>query len=175
MQIAALRDLDAPRYRSLMLEAYALAPDAFTSTLAERTAEPMDWWLNRLAPASGLGQAFGAFDGPSLVGAVGLEYSAKPKIRHSALLIGMYVQPAARGLGVGRALVQAAIEAALARGGILTLQLTVTEGNTPAIRLYESLGFRAWGTEPLAMRTPAGLRGKVYMWRPMAEGPGDGA
>jgi RimJ/RimL family protein N-acetyltransferase len=39
----------------------------------------------------------------------------------------------------------------------------VTEGNEPAIRLYQSLGFRAWGTEPQAIRTPGGFRGKVHM------------
>ena len=35
--------------------------------------------------------AFGDFEGSSLVGTVALEFSAKPKTKHKALVIGMYV------------------------------------------------------------------------------------
>lgn len=34
-------------YRALMLEAYELAADAFTTTAAERRAEPPSWWAER--------------------------------------------------------------------------------------------------------------------------------
>ena len=53
----------------------------------------------------------------------------------------------------------------LASGGdIRAVQLEVTEGNVPAIALYESLGFTAYGVEPLAVLTPGGFRSKVHMW-----------
>jgi ribosomal protein S18 acetylase RimI-like enzyme len=122
--------------------------------------------VHRIAPASGLGQSFGAFRDGALVGTVALEYSAKPKTAHSTLVIGMYVQPAARRLGLARQLLAAAIDAAAARPGpppIRQLRLTVTEGNTSAIRLYESAGFATWGMEPEAILTPGGYRGKVCM------------
>lgn len=167
LRIVPLTLADAPAYRRLMLEAYEQAEDAFTSTRAEREAEPLAWWEKRIAPAGGLGQAFGAWAGDALVGSVALEYSAKPKTRHSALLIGMYVRPALQRRGVGRRLVQAAIAAAQARGGISALQLTVTEGNAPAIALYASLGFHTWGVEPQALRTAGGMRQRAYMWRPI--------
>jgi ribosomal protein S18 acetylase RimI-like enzyme len=153
----------APAYRELMLEAYTLAADAFTSTAEERAAEPLAWWEKRIASAAGLSESFGAFTEGRLVGTVALEYTTKPKTHHSALVLGMYVRPQARGQGAGRALMQAAVAAARARAGIEVLRLTVTEGNEPAIRLYQSLGFRAWGTEPQAIRTPGGFRGKVHM------------
>lgn len=163
MNIASLTAFDAPQYRALMLEAYDRAADAFTSTADERAAEPLSWWIERMAAPSGLSQSFGAFDGRRLVGTVALEYSAKPKTRHSALVIGMYVQPDSRRRGAGVRLMHAAIAAARARPGILTLRLTVTEGNEPALRLYESVGFLAWGVEPMAIHTPSGYRGKVHM------------
>ena len=163
MRIARLAISDADEYRELMLEAYEQAADAFTSTAEERAREPMSWWEKRIANADGLGESFGAFDGAVLVGTVALEYSAKPKTRHSALVIGMYVRPAHRGAGAARSLMQAAIAAGVARPEVQALRLTVTAGNEPAIHLYKSVGFIAWGTEPRAIRTPAGFKDKVYM------------
>jgi len=87
------------------------------------------------------GVAFGAFAGIELVGAVALEFSAKPKTRHKALVIGMYVLPDWRGNGAGRALLRAAIDRCKSRGDILVMQLTVTDGNEPAVALYRSAGF----------------------------------
>lgn len=163
MHIARLTATDALQYRDLMLEAYEKAADAFTSTPEERSREPLSWWEKRIASPDGLSESFGAFAERSLAGTVAIEYSVKPKTRHSALLIGMYVRPADRGSGVARALVNAAIAAAEARPEVQGLRLTVTEGNEPAIRLYKSVGFIAWGTEPQAIRTPTGFKGKVHM------------
>lgn len=163
MRINALTASDAPQYRELMLEAYVQAADAFTSTAQERAEEPMSWWAQRIASASGLSESFGAFEAEHLVGSVALEYAAKPKTRHSALVIGMYVKPQARRRGAGARLMQAAIAAARARPGVHVLRLTVTQGNEAAIRLYESIGFSAWGVEPMAILTPSGYKAKVHM------------
>jgi ribosomal protein S18 acetylase RimI-like enzyme len=163
MQIATLEATDAARYRELMLEAYTQAADAFTSTAEERRAEPLSWWIHRIAAPSGLSQSFGAFQGRQLVGTVALEYSTKPKTCHAALVLGMYVRPQARRLGAGSRLMQAAIAAARAREGIQVLRLTVTQGNEPAVRLYESAGFSTWGVEPLAIHTPSGYKGELHM------------
>lgn len=173
MKVVTLTPADAPRYRAVMLHAYEHAADAFTSTPEERAAEPDAWWLRRIADPAGLTVAFGAFDGEALAGVVALEFSAKPKTRHKALVVGMYVMPAWRGQGISKALMLAAMAHAAARGGITLVQLEVTEGNAPASALYRSLGFQAFGTEPLAVLTPGGYRAKVHMWRAVdhAAGP----
>ena len=163
MQITRLSASDALQYRDLMLEAYEQAADAFTTTAEERSREPMSWWERRIASPDGLSVSFGVFAGKSLVGTVAVEYSAKPKTKHSALLIGMYLRPANRRSGAASALIKAAVEAARARPEIQGIRLTVTEGNEPAIRLYKSAGFIAWGTEPQAILTPTGFKGKVHM------------
>ena len=163
MRITALSASDAPQYRELMLEAYVQAADAFTSTAEERTREPLSWWANRITSASGLSQSFGAFQAERLVGTVALEYSAKPKTQHSGLVMGMYVKPVARRLGAGAMLMQAAIAAARARPGLRMLRLTVTQGNEAAVRLYQSVGFSAWGAEPMAILTPSGYKAKIHM------------
>jgi len=164
MRVARLVASDAPRYRALMLHAYAAAADAFTSTPEERAAEPESWWVKRIADPECLSVAFGAFIGDELAGTATIEFAAKPKIRHKAHLIGMFVSEALRGQGAGRALVQAALATAAARPGVLVVTLTVTEGNRAAIALYESCGFRAFGTEPMAIATSDGFKSKVHMW-----------
>jgi GNAT superfamily N-acetyltransferase len=164
MHVAPLQASDAAQYRKLMLEAYELAADAFTSTAEERKAEPEAFWVKRIADPSGMGAAFGAFKDRELVGTVALEFSAKPKTKHKALVIGMYVSPTARGTGAGRALLKTVVEYASARPGILLLTLTVTEGNGPAANLYCTAGFQTFGVEPMAILTPSGYKGKVHMW-----------
>lgn len=171
MNVVVLSAADAQQYRVLMLHAYETAADAFTSTAEERAAEPDAWWVRRIADPAGLTVAFGAFEATALIGVVALEYSSKPKTKHKALVVGMYVVPDRRGKGVARALMQTAIGHASARGGISVVQLGVTEGNGPATALYESLGFRAYGIEPMALLTPGGYRSKVHMWRQLGGAP----
>jgi RimJ/RimL family protein N-acetyltransferase len=168
MRIAALSAADAPRYRALMLHAYASAADAFASTAEERAAQPESWWVARIADPMGLSQAFGAFDGEELVGTATIGFSATPKTRHKALLIGMFVREADRGRGVGKAVLRAALAAAAARSGVQVVTLTVTEGNVPAIALYEDCGFRVFGVEPMAIATTAGFKSRVHMWLPLS-------
>jgi len=167
MHVALLQPSDAPQYRELMLEAYERAADAFTSTAGERAAEPASFWLRRIADPSGLSAAFGAFESNELVGAVALEFSAKPKTKHKGLVIGMYTAPAARGKGVGRALIESVVAHARAKDGLLLLTLTVTEGNEPAVNLYRGVGFQVFGLEPMAICTPSGFKNKIHMWLPL--------
>jgi ribosomal protein S18 acetylase RimI-like enzyme len=56
----------------------------------------------------------------------------------------LFVEARARGAGLGRALVEAAVERAVARG-CRRMELDVNESNEHAIAFYESLGFT---TEP---------------------------
>ena len=154
-----------------MLHAYAAAPDAFTSTPEERAAEPESWWVARIADPKGVSQAFGAFEGDELVGTVTIEFARKPKTQHKARLIGMFVNESARGLGAGKGLVVAALNAAAARPGVRVVTLTVSDGNAPAIALYRACGFQVFGTEPMAIATPQGFKSKVHMWLKLPEPP----
>ncbi|MEM6796346.1 MAG: GNAT family N-acetyltransferase [Acidobacteriota bacterium] len=152
-------------YRELMLHGYRHAADAFTSTLEERASFPTSWWRQRLGRESEASCALGAFRGDALVGTVALEFSARVKTAHKARLIALYVLETSRGLGAGQALVTAALGAARRRAGVRAVTLTVTESNGAAVALYEKLGFRTFGSEPLAIRTPAGdFLAKRHMW-----------
>jgi GNAT superfamily N-acetyltransferase len=68
-------------------------------------------------------------------------------------LVGMFVEPAARGTGVGAALVDAVVDWARARGAAW-LRLWVTTTNRPAIALYRRCGFRPTGQRKPLDRSP---------------------
>jgi ribosomal protein S18 acetylase RimI-like enzyme len=76
------------------------------------------------------------------------------------------VAPAARGRGVGRAMVEHSLQRA-AELGYLGLQFNaVAATNRPAIKLYEELGFGTVGVIPRGFRHPsAGLVDLLIMYR----------
>jgi RimJ/RimL family protein N-acetyltransferase len=153
-------------YRALMLEAYTVHPDAFTSSANERVALPLTWWEERLSAAADARElVFGAWQGIELAGAVGLAFDAREKARHKALVFGMYVPQRFRRRGLARQLVEAAVAHAIARPHIRVLQLTVTEGNLAAQDLYGQCGFTVFGVEPVAVAVNGGYVSKVHMWR----------
>ncbi|HYD79085.1 MAG TPA: GNAT family N-acetyltransferase [Paucimonas sp.] len=172
MLIRRLVPADAAAYRALMLVAYERHPDAFTSTVEERAGLPLAWWENRIADGDGADElVFGAFDGERLIGAAGLSFAKRPKERHKAKLFGMYVDPAARQGGAGRRLVEAVLAAARMRAGVKLVQLTVTDGNTAAQKLYERCGFVPFGIEPQAVAVGDRLVAKLHMWRELCRKP----
>ena len=71
------------------------------------------------------------------------------------LLEDLFVDPGARGAGLGHALIDATLDRARARG-CRRVELDVNEANDTAIRLYESAGFSAtansYGARDLYMR-----------------------
>ena len=163
-----LTPADAPAYRALMLRAYADASDAFTSTVAEREGLPLDWWERRVSGAPDATElVVGAVDGARLMGAAGLRFERRPRTRHKALLYGLYVDAEARGHGLARALTEAVLRRARQSPETRVLRLTVMETNRRAQRLYASLGFEVFGTEPLAIRREDGFEAVVHMWRPV--------
>jgi GNAT superfamily N-acetyltransferase len=140
---------DAAALLSLRREALDAEPLAFA-------ASPQDDLLTvdaapaLLAPSADR-EIFGLFLGTDLAGMVGVRRERGLKRRHVAVVWGMYVTPPARGKGRGRALLDAAIAQARRWPGVDQVELGVADTAETARRLYERLGFRAWGREPRAL------------------------
>lgn len=166
--IRLLGSADFAQYRALRLRALAEHPEAFTSSAEEEATPEGDARIaRRLDPAPGAPHdaVLGAFDGGTLVGAVGLVVDMRAKVRHRGHVVGMYVVPERAGQGVGRALLDAQVERARAIGGLDSLVLTVTAGNDGAQRLYERTGFAVVGRDPGAVRVAGVAHDKLLMHR----------
>lgn len=166
MQVRRLTPAHAAAYRAVMLQAYAEEPGVFTATVPEREHLPLAWWEARVSDQPTPPQlVFGAFDDSRLVGVAGLRFERFERTRHKALLFGVFVRPEWRGRGIARALVEAVLGQARSTPEISIVQLGIIAPNAPAVRLYESCGFRSFATEPYAIKVGEQFRSIVQMWR----------
>jgi ribosomal protein S18 acetylase RimI-like enzyme/SAM-dependent methyltransferase len=141
MQVRRVRADEWERIRDFRLRALLDAPDAFGSTHEREAAQDEVAWRGFADGWDGAARqaAFAAeADDGSWVGiALGVVWAADPQV---ANLYAMWVEPDARGLGAGRALV-GSVAAWSSAMGAATLELCVTESNPAAIALYERTGF----------------------------------
>lgn len=129
--------------------------DFLTSYPDENSYDDEGWRANmgRLAE-SGRDVEVGAYVDGRLLGTVSVNgLSKRCKMRHRAEL-GISVLREAWGLGIGRALMEAAIGCAR-QMGFAQLELEVVADNERAIGLYRSLGFVEFGRNPKAFRSRA--------------------
>ena len=148
--VRLLRPTEWQRYRELRLAALLDAPSAFASTWPAESARPDAEWRSRaerLAAARDSVLYVAVGDDGGWRGLAGGYRPATPPA--DAELVSMWVAPPARRTGLARRLVLAVAEWTAASGG-RTLGLWVTRTNTPAIGLYQSLGFEPTGdVQPL--------------------------
>jgi ribosomal protein S18 acetylase RimI-like enzyme len=168
--IRLLAAADLAAYKELRDDMLLAHPEAFTSDATEeRSKEPTDY-LHRLGlDRRERGQfVLGAWRGERLLGAIGCERDRRKKGRHVGHIVGMMVRPEARSRGVGRELLHGLIGESRRIGGLEMLTLTVTAGNTHAVRLYESSGFEVYGNLRRAIRLDNGqYHDKLHMVLPL--------
>ncbi len=81
----------------------------------------------------------------------------------------MYVDTTVRGRGVPALLLAAVLEQAQKRIATRIVQLTVTEGNEAALRLYEDVRkFTRYGIESHAVRVGNSYMSKIHLWRDLS-------
>ena len=139
--VARVQPEDWAAHRELRLEMLADAPDAFWASLeAVRARTERQWRQEIRGPRIHLQ----ARRGGEVVGGIAVlpqGYTPEHHIAdHEIILVSLWVRPAARGAGVSRALFAAAAQLALDMGRP-TVLLEVDDGNGPARRLYDRLGF----------------------------------
>ena len=131
---------DVEVVRELRLAALADAPDAFWRTHAEEADRPSAWWRDRLR--AGERWLIAELDGtPCGLAALGVGHGGRHDRPHLASL---WIAPAARGRGVGDALVRHVLTVARSEGAE-AVTLEVGDANAPAIALYRRHGFRPTG------------------------------
>jgi GNAT superfamily N-acetyltransferase len=143
--ITRARPHDWQLYRRVRLAALADAPYAFSSTLERERAFADDVWRQRLGSVT-TATFLAWHDGEPVGAATGKveDPADEHAIAESWQLVGMWVDPRARGLGVADALVEAVAGHAASQGA-QALVLWVTEINDRARRFYERMGFQPTG------------------------------
>jgi GNAT superfamily N-acetyltransferase len=152
--VRRIRPDEGLRLRTLRLRALADAPLAFGSTFAQEGAFSDEVWGER-ATHGAAGEdrvTYVAEYGDRWIGmATGLVDSPDDS---RLALVGMFVEPDARGRGIGVALIEAVVAWARERGAA-HLYLWVTSTNRPAIALYQRCGFRPTGKHKPIDHTPS--------------------
>jgi ribosomal protein S18 acetylase RimI-like enzyme len=152
MNIRKLTENDAASLWHLRLYALEADPISFAESVEELRKTTVEEYASRLRSGGEESFVFGAFDGEELVGMTGFYREKALKLQHKGHVWGVFVSPAARGAGVGRALMTSVIQTAKALPGLCCILLTVANTQVAARRLYESLGFRVFGTEPRSLK-----------------------
>ena len=127
-------------------------PDEATMT-AEQEAQFLKERTESANEIELLAEVDGIVVGSAGIGCLG----RKDKVKHRAEF-GISVNKTYWGLGIGRALTEAAIECARA-AGYAQLELEAVADNKSALALYESVGFEEYG------RNPRGFRSRLTGWQ----------
>ncbi|MFC7307424.1 GNAT family N-acetyltransferase [Streptomyces monticola] len=135
------------------------------------TRDETDAWLGAVLAdvrAGDAGFVVAAADGQVAGCGLWQRRGAVPTYRHSAELRQIMTHPAARGLGLGAAIVSGLLEDARS-AGLELLTLGVRGNNQAAIELYSGLGFREWGRLPGGIAVGDERFDDVKMWLPLGD------
>lgn len=142
---------DADRYMRLRRRMLAEAPWAFSATPEDDVGLDRDFLVRSLGgEESAVFAVEGGDDGRQLLAVAGIVRATPAKFAHRARVFGVFVERGHRGRGLGRAVMTASLDRARAWEGVDWVDLAVSENAPEALRLYERLGFVAWGREPEA-------------------------
>jgi GNAT superfamily N-acetyltransferase len=152
MEIRLLTADDAEAWWHLRFEALRNDPVSFADSTEEHLTTTVETARKRLGagdPARNF--VVGAFADGKLAGTAGFYRSAHIKERHKGHVWGVYVRPESRGKGMARALMQEIVRRARGIGGLEQI-LLVASAHLPARKLYEAMGFEAYGVEPRSLK-----------------------
>ncbi|NLR96106.1 GNAT family N-acetyltransferase [Rhizobium sp. P38BS-XIX] len=149
--IRRLERSDVAAFRDVRLEGLERHPEAFGASYEDELAHSASQISDRIANNC----IFGGFtDADALAGVIAIARMKGAKTHHIASIWGMYIRPEARGSGLSRQLMHAALDEATA---CRSIRLCVVSSNHAAIRLYESFGFKEWAKDSEALKV-----GDVY-------------
>lgn len=152
MEIRLFTEQDAQTLWDLRMLALETDPWSFVDSPEELRAMSVQEFATRLRADHAENFIVGAFEQRVAVGMVGCYQEVPLKRRHKSWIWGVFVAPTARGRGIAKSLMQAAIQRAKSIPGVEMLLLTVGVGQPAPRKLYTSLGFRSFGIEPRGLK-----------------------
>ncbi len=130
---------DIPAIKTLYAQ-----PSCYAGTLQQPFASEQLWQQRLKEPVPNF-VSLVAVENETLLGQLGMEIFIHPRRKHVAN-IGMAVSEHHRNLGVGQALLKAAIDTAENWQAVTRIELEVYTDNPAALKLYQNHGFEIEGT-----------------------------
>ncbi len=151
-------------YRAVRLRALQDSPNAFGSTYDAESSGSDQHWADRLQTleTSGRDRALVSETSDGFCGLAWCKISAVETSQ--ANIYQMWVAPEVRGQGIGRRLLTGALNWAVG-AGVRRVVLGVTVSDSPAWRLYVSMGFRPVG-QPQPLREGSIVQAQTMEWPP---------
>ena len=163
IEIRFLDAADAADYSRIRLEMLESEPEAFSSSDVEHRNLSAAEIERRISLDPENKFVVGAFQNGRLLGAAGFLRNSGLKERHKGFIWGVYVAPAARGKGVGKSLMRALLDRAIAIAGVEQILISVSTTQKAAGCLYRALGFQSWGCERRALKVGEQYIDEEYM------------
>lgn len=142
INIRKLTKKDWLHYKKLRLHATKNDPKSFGNSFEQEKQKTDTDWQERVAKSLNKHDTLlVAFDEQEPVGIIGSYYHAADHIEHISHIYFMYVEPAYRKQGLGKALMAHMLDRLRRDNRTKKIRLYVIEGNEAAQKLYESFGF----------------------------------
>jgi len=143
---AELKDYSA--IKNLMLTGLKEDPHAFSVSAEEYAPNSEYWWMGYINPflTGNSQEMYVSMDGENLEGMIGITFDSKQRKKHIASFVWYYVEKSKRGKGIGKALMNRALEELEKNKEITKLSLLVVASQEKAIEIYKKHGFEIGGT-----------------------------
>ncbi len=155
MEVRKLTEKDAEAFWKICLRALQEDPESFGASYEEILERGIAGSTPGLGRREGAPEdaTFGAFDEKGqLVGIAGFRREEEAKMRHKGVIWGWYVPKELRRQGIGKALLEAAIDYAKGLPDLERINLAVVLTSKEARLLFVSHGFETYGLERQALK-----------------------
>ena len=161
--IRTLNDKDLDDFLKIRMDSLRLQPEAFGASFSEKPDRRQTKADLKAKNAENF--ILGYFEAAQLIGMLGMIRFPRQKMRHKATIWGMFVYPEYRGKGIGRQLMEEAIKRAEQLEGLEKINLSVINVQQNALKLYQKLGFEAYGEEKNSLKVIGRHYHEIFMSR----------
>jgi len=146
IKIADLNELQD--VKNFMLTALKDEPLAFSVNYEEYAFNSSEWWHSYLNPFLYQinSKLFICKDENKIIGMVGVIYDRKIRRSHLATIVWFYVDKEYRNQGIGRVLMDKAMDDIMSHTRIKKINLLMNETQKTALEIYKKYGFKVAGT-----------------------------